>query len=74
MTGLQRWLCLVLAILRVLISQSKEEVVLSRLTELDLRLTLFTHTLGNHKTHALEEEVKAANLQALMTPENMLAR
>ncbi|ESO95031.1 hypothetical protein LOTGIDRAFT_160793 [Lottia gigantea] len=38
--GLQRWLCLVLAILRIIISQSKEETVLSRLLELNLPLCL----------------------------------
>ncbi|XP_050396465.2 huntingtin [Patella vulgata] len=38
--GLQRWLCLVLAILRVLMAQSKEEVMLSRLLELNLPLCL----------------------------------
>ncbi|KAG1678706.1 Huntingtin [Nymphon striatum] len=35
-TNLEHWLCLVLAVFRVLISQSKEEVVLSRLIELGI--------------------------------------
>lgn len=39
--SLRRWLCMVLAILRVLMAQSKEEVILSRLQELGLELTLF---------------------------------
>ena len=40
-TGLERWLCLVLAILRVLMAQTKEEVVLSRIQELGIRLHVF---------------------------------
>ncbi|KAL5022595.1 hypothetical protein ScPMuIL_001750 [Solemya velum] len=39
--SLRRWLCMVLGILRVLMAQSKEEVILSRLQELGLKLTLF---------------------------------
>ncbi|RUS73694.1 hypothetical protein EGW08_018541 [Elysia chlorotica] len=38
--GLQKWMCLVLTIIRVLISQSKEEVILSRLSELQLHVCL----------------------------------
>ena len=46
--GLQCWMCLVLSILRILISQSKEEVVLSRLQELSLGINVFTDTLERH--------------------------
>lgn len=38
--GIQRWMCLVLTVLRVLISQSKEEVILSRLQELGLLVSV----------------------------------
>ncbi|GFR89453.1 huntingtin [Elysia marginata] len=38
--GLQKWMCLVLTIVRVLISQSKEEVILARLSELQLHVCL----------------------------------
>ena len=48
--GVQRWLCLVLASLRVLISQSKEETVLSRLQELALTVGIFKQTLEKHKS------------------------
>ncbi|GFO37998.1 huntingtin-like [Plakobranchus ocellatus] len=37
---LQKWMCLVLTIIRVLISQSKEEVILARLSELQLHVGL----------------------------------
>nr|XP_006822985.1 PREDICTED: huntingtin [Saccoglossus kowalevskii] len=42
--NLQRWLSLVLAVLRVIISQSKEEVILTRLQELNLQVNIFTYT------------------------------
>ncbi|KAL8615828.1 hypothetical protein ACOMHN_048536 [Nucella lapillus] len=38
--GVERWMCLVLALLRVLVSQSKEEAILSRLEELSLHIPL----------------------------------
>ncbi|XP_005093645.2 huntingtin [Aplysia californica] len=38
--SLQKWMCLVLTIVRVLISQSKEDVILSRLSELQLHVCL----------------------------------
>lgn len=47
---LQRWVCMVLALLRVLIAQSKEEVVLGRLSEMNLHVTLFTDTVHAHQT------------------------
>ena len=37
---MERWMCLVLALLRVLVSQSKEEAILSRLEELGLHINL----------------------------------
>ncbi|KAK7109044.1 hypothetical protein V1264_013160 [Littorina saxatilis] len=38
--GVERWMCLVLALLRVLVSQSKEEAILSRLEEMGLHVNL----------------------------------
>ncbi|XP_076466851.1 LOW QUALITY PROTEIN: huntingtin-like [Babylonia areolata] len=43
--GVERWMCLVLALLRVLVSQSKEEAILSRLEEMGLHIHL---TRGSH--------------------------
>ena len=40
MHSVERWMCLVLALLRVLIYQSKEEAILSRLEELGLHVNL----------------------------------
>jgi len=42
--GLESWMCLVLAVLRVLMAQTKEEVVLSRIHELGLQLQVRTVT------------------------------
>ncbi len=39
--GLQRWLCQIMLILRVMMNQSKEEVVLSRLQELRLSMEIY---------------------------------
>ncbi|KAL4231691.1 hypothetical protein ACF0H5_009269 [Mactra antiquata] len=39
--SVERWMCLVLAILRVLMAQTKEEVVLSRIHELGLKLQVY---------------------------------
>ncbi|XP_078660473.1 huntingtin-like [Branchiostoma floridae x Branchiostoma belcheri] len=40
-----RWSCMVLSILRVLISQSKEEVIMARLQELGLSANIFTNNV-----------------------------
>ncbi|CAH1783183.1 unnamed protein product [Owenia fusiformis] len=71
----QRWLNIPLSILRVLISQSKEEVVLSRLSELKLGIKLFTNTLERHKNGFVKDmgEPSIEN-RALLAPEETLAR
>jgi hypothetical protein len=38
--GVEKWMCLVLALLRVLVSQAKEEAILSRLDEMGLHVNL----------------------------------
>ncbi|XP_071090376.1 huntingtin-like isoform X1 [Haliotis cracherodii] len=48
--GLQRWMCLVLSVMRVLVSQSKEEVVLSRLVDVGLSFPL-TRDAGERDTN-----------------------
>ncbi|XP_055860312.1 huntingtin-like [Biomphalaria glabrata] len=53
--SLQKWLCLVLIILRVLISQSKEEVILSRLTELQLHVCLLRDASENSSANSVVE-------------------
>lgn len=59
---IQRWMCLVLVILRVLIYQAKEEVVLSRMHELQLYVTVFTDTIGT-------KEPVSINQRLLLLPE-----
>ena len=44
--GLQRWLSLVLTIMRVLIMQAKEDMVLSRLQELELAIIVRVRTVS----------------------------
>ncbi|XP_013398873.1 huntingtin [Lingula anatina] len=68
-SSLSKWLCLVLSVLRVLISQSKEDVVLSRLQELSLRINIYTDTAT-----CGQWENKAARQQDGMTPEETFAR
>lgn len=46
LTAVQKWMCLVLALLRVLISQSKEEAILSRLEEMGLHVSLTRSKTG----------------------------
>lgn len=46
MSGVQRWLCAVLCVLRVLIMQAKEDTVLSRLQELDMDVVIRTIAIG----------------------------
>ncbi|KAK3095770.1 hypothetical protein FSP39_018831 [Pinctada imbricata] len=65
--NLQRWMCLVLSILRVLMAQSKEEVLLSRCSDLGLGLSLFKIDSSN-----ITEEHR--NLTSSFSPEQMLAR
>ncbi|CAG5125626.1 unnamed protein product, partial [Candidula unifasciata] len=64
--SLQKWLCLVLIILRVLIAQSKEEVILSRLTELQLHVCLIRE-LDNTDTSSIVEMLRK------LTPEETIA-
>ncbi|XP_033632694.1 huntingtin-like isoform X2 [Asterias rubens] len=65
----QRWLGMALAILNVLISQSKEETVLSRLRELGLTTDLFVCPLEDERSK--EEDIVNANV---LPPEEVLAR
>ncbi|CAL1538264.1 unnamed protein product [Lymnaea stagnalis] len=68
-SSLQKWLCLVLIIVRVLISQSKEEVILSRLTELQLHVCLI-RDLDNSGTSAANSVVE---LLRNLAPEETVA-
>lgn len=76
MTGLQRWLCLVLSLLRVIISQSKEEVVLSRLEELSLSVCVLKRTpeIVTAQGDAEGVEVLAKELPQGLPPEETIAR
>ncbi|XP_038046111.1 huntingtin-like [Patiria miniata] len=65
----QRWLGMALAILNVLISQSKEETILSRLRELGLTTDLFVCPLEDERSR--EEDIVNANV---LSPEDVLAR
>ena len=47
--GVERWLALILIVLRVLISQSKEETILSRLKELGVGMYLCTDIVQRHR-------------------------
>ena len=60
-------MCLVLSILRVLMAQTKEEVVLSRINELGLRLHVF-------KTTDPELTEREKLLVEALTPEEVMAR
>lgn len=75
-TGLQRWLCLVLSLLRVIISQSKEEVVLSRLEELSLSVCVLKRTpeIVTAQGDAEGVEVLAKELPQGLPPEETIAR
>lgn len=55
MQGLQRWVGLVLVTLRVVMAQSKEEVVLSRLQELGLTMSIYKDTIKEHRQYASTE-------------------
>ncbi|ELT98253.1 hypothetical protein CAPTEDRAFT_220329 [Capitella teleta] len=67
--SLQQWLCLVLVVLRVIIAQSKEEVVLGRLQELGLGLTV----LASNPTEPAEEKLATTGVVGA-TPEETIAR
>ncbi len=66
---MQRWLGMVLSILNVLISQSKEETILSRLQELGLTNDLFVCPVEDEK--ARKEDIVNANISP---PEEVMAR
>ncbi|XP_056004424.1 huntingtin-like isoform X2 [Ostrea edulis] len=65
--NLQRWMCLVLSVIRVLMAQSKEEVILSRLTELRIKLALF-------KVQASKVTEEQKQVIQNLIPEQILAR
>jgi len=64
--GMQRWMCLVLSILRVLMAQSKEEVMLSRMLELSLSISLY-------KTHSKDVTEDDKELTGRLDPEDTIA-
>lgn len=55
MQGLQRWVGLVLVTLRVVMAQSKEEVVLGRLQELGLTMSIYKDTVKEHRRYGSTE-------------------
>ncbi|XP_060568114.1 huntingtin-like isoform X3 [Ruditapes philippinarum] len=65
--GLSRWMCLVLSVLRVLMAQTKEEVVLSRIHELGLKM----HVL---KTSDIEVTERDRDVVDSLSPEEIMAR
>jgi hypothetical protein len=67
---MERWLGMVLAILLLLISQGKEEVVLARLEELDLCLPL-TSSLERHDPLNVAATVPKCKQ---LPPEQIMAR
>ncbi|XP_060084449.1 huntingtin-like [Ylistrum balloti] len=64
--NLQRWVSLVLSVLRVLMAQSKEEVILSRMQELGLGLNVF-------KVPSREMTTEERDLALTLSPEEVLA-
>uniref|UniRef100_T1IW53 Huntingtin n=1 Tax=Strigamia maritima TaxID=126957 RepID=T1IW53_STRMM len=73
---LERWFGLVLAVLRVLIAQSKEEVVLGRLSELNLYVCVFSDTLPIHMHLGESQETALPPHPAFLnrSPEEIIAR
>ncbi|XP_053407184.1 huntingtin-like isoform X2 [Mercenaria mercenaria] len=65
--GLVRWMCLVLSVLRVLMAQTKEEVVLSRIHELGLKLHVF-------QTGESEITERERGVVDSLSPEEIMAR
>ncbi|KAK3589444.1 hypothetical protein CHS0354_020780 [Potamilus streckersoni] len=63
---LERWICLLLSVLRVLMVQSKEEVILSRLQEIGLKVNVF-------KLLVTELSNKDKSFVAALGPEEMFA-
>ena len=72
-----------LIILRILIVQSKEEVVLSRLTQLKLKVTIHNNMVNNIHGSTLDTEVSVAQAQGgedgdketpAVAPEDIMAR
>ena len=79
--SLQRWLCQVMVLLRVLINQSKEEMVLSRLQELQLGVALFSDTPHKHRSRKRaatlsegQKEFQEETPVSFTTPEETMAR
>jgi len=60
-------MCLVLSILRVLMAQTKEEVVLGRINELGLKLHMF-------KPQDMELTDRESGIVAALRPEELMAR
>ena len=69
-------MCLILVVLRVLISQSKEETVLSRLQELGLHVHITIATLVQHKGSKRGDEIDGRKVSEdeLAVPEHVFAR
>ncbi|XP_064630020.1 huntingtin-like [Lineus longissimus] len=71
---LQRWMCITCSIVRVLISQSKEEVVLSRLQELGLFVNIHSKTLDSHMGRVSEAPPVAEKGPEHIPPEEVFSR
>lgn len=56
----QRWIGFLLITLRVIMAQSKEEVVLSRLEELGLTMVIYKNTVKQHRYDGLTQVTNAA--------------
>ncbi|XP_071947754.1 huntingtin-like isoform X2 [Antedon mediterranea] len=70
LTNMQRWLAMVLAIINILISQSKEEVVLSRLSDLRLNINLVASPQVIEEAADYQSEVKGQSQPIMATDVN----
>jgi len=72
---IERWVSLVLVSLRVILTQSKEEVVLGRLQQLGLTIC-FTDTVVGSELSAADsaQQLAAAELAESTNPDRMFAK
>ena len=75
MVDIERWVSLVLVSLRVILTQSKEEVVLGRLQQLGLTIC-FTDTVVGSEGSAADctQQPAAADLVETANPDRMFAK